>query len=130
MRYEVDLSNPIRHAKKVLNNKNTYSDEMNDALDNIHQASLSGQFVHVRTGSLQASAKLNSSGGGSSWKGEIAYGGASPIPHYHGYGTRPHDYVEYAGYEQDRGGDHNFLEKFKFIDEPILEQAIVDGVFN
>ena len=130
MRYEVDLSNPIRHAKRVLNNKNTYDDDMNDALDTIHQASLSGSFVHVQTGSLEASAKLDSSGGGSSWKGEIAYGGDSPIPHYHGFEKKPHDYVEYAGYEQDRGDDHDFLKKFKFIDEPILEQAIIDGVFK
>jgi hypothetical protein len=57
--------------------------------------------VHVVTGSLRGSGRTSSDVTGDTWVGEITYGGPSP-----GY---PRDPVVYAGYEQNRGGAHDFM---------------------
>lgn len=141
----IDLDDPIRDAKQLKRNKYTYQDEMNDALSSIGDG-IEG-FVHVQSGSLQASMKLNNKTVGDTWSGEITHGGDSPIPHSHGWNgwedralsklmgkrvnvAKAHYYVEYAGYEIDRGMGHNFLEWYQTFDEPILERAIIKGVFE
>lgn len=57
--------------------------------------------VHIDTSSLKNSGRHKSSMDrrGKRWEGEISYGGPSrPIPE-----------VKYAGYEQARGGNHDFM---------------------
>lgn len=61
----------------------------------------SQQEVHVITGSLHASGTIESDLKDDIWKGEIEYGGPS-LGH-------KHDPVEYAEYEQRRGGSHDFM---------------------
>ncbi len=56
--------------------------------------------VHVVTRSLKSSGKVNSSSGGNSWKGEITYGGQS---------EGIHNPVDYAEFEREREGAHDFL---------------------
>lgn len=57
--------------------------------------------VHIDTTSLKNSGRHKSSMDrkGNRWEGEISYGGPS----------RPIPVVKYAGYEQARGGNHDFL---------------------
>jgi hypothetical protein len=58
------------------------------------------QAVHVITGSLKGSGRFSSSAHGNSWHGEIRYGGVSP---------GINNPVDYAEYEQRRGGAHDFI---------------------
>lgn len=68
---------------------------------------LLGQFaatqtaVHVITRSLKSSGKVHSSIGKDKWEGEITYGGPSP--------GSVHNPVDYAEYERERDGNHDFL---------------------
>lgn len=57
--------------------------------------------VHIDTGSLKRSGRHKSSMDrkGNRWEGEISYGGPS----------FPNNPVKYAGHEQNRGGNHDFL---------------------
>jgi hypothetical protein len=57
--------------------------------------------VHVITGSLKSSGKMSSDTDGNKWEGVISYGGLS---------MGIHNPVEYAEYELEREGSHNFLE--------------------
>lgn len=54
--------------------------------------------THVISTSLKNSGRTSSDYDGHTWTGEITYGGPS-IPHE----------VDYAVYEQARGGDHDFM---------------------
>lgn len=56
--------------------------------------------VHVITRSLKTSGKQKSNSDKNSWEGEISYGGAS---------AGIHNPVDYAEYELEREGSHNFL---------------------
>jgi hypothetical protein len=56
--------------------------------------------VHKITRSLQLSGKMESKMNGNTWEGDITYGGAS-------FGI--HNPVDYAEYERERDGDHDFL---------------------
>jgi hypothetical protein len=69
--------------------------------------------VHVDTGSLKASGKVETSfdQATGSWSGEITYGGASPGSVY--------DPVEYAWYEQRRDGSHDFMRNIHLFNELI-----------
>jgi hypothetical protein len=50
--------------------------------------------VHTRTSALRFSGSKSSKWGRHSWSGEVSYGGEG---------------VKYAVYEQQRGGDHDFM---------------------
>lgn len=56
--------------------------------------------VHKVTRSLQLSGKMQSKSSNGNWEGEITYGGPS-------YGI--HNPVDYAEYERERDGDHDFF---------------------
>lgn len=57
--------------------------------------------VHIITGSLRTSAKLDSDFNDGVWSGHISYGGLAP--------GAVNDPVRYARYERHRGLDHDFL---------------------
>lgn len=57
--------------------------------------------VHVVTRSLKTSGKSSSDSSGTSWEGEITYGGPSE--------GSIHNPVDYAEYERERDGNHDFL---------------------
>lgn len=57
--------------------------------------------VHVITRSLKGSGKSEFKMDGNSWEGQITYGGPSP-----GFIHNP---VDYAEYEREREGSHDFL---------------------
>jgi hypothetical protein len=63
--------------------------------------------VHVITRSLKSSGNVSSSHTNSSWEGEIAYGGPS---------TGIHNPVDYAEYERERDGAHDFLAPAEAMD--------------
>ncbi len=71
--------------------------------------------VHVVTRSLKTSGKVHSSIGENKWEGEITYGGPSP--------GSIHNPVDYAEYERERDGDHDFLLPAKKL-ESYYETAI------
>jgi hypothetical protein len=56
--------------------------------------------VHVITRSLKLSGKMESEATQDSWSGEISYGGTS---------AGIHNPVDYAEYERERDGNHDFL---------------------
>lgn len=56
--------------------------------------------VHVITGSLKLSGRTSSDFDGSNWTGTITYGGPS---------AGPNNPVDYAIYEMQRGGAHDFM---------------------
>lgn len=58
-------------------------------------------MVHVITGSLKASGKVDSSYDQHEWHGTISYGGPAA--------GAINDPVKYAWYEQRRGGAHDFM---------------------
>lgn len=76
-------------------------------------------IVHVITGSLKGSGRTSFKVEGDQWTGEISYGGPSP-----GF---PHDPVDYAGYEQERGGSHDFLRNTDLIHSD-LEDALFESM--
>lgn len=57
--------------------------------------------VHVQTRSLKNSGKVSSNIGHNSWEGVISYGGPSA--------GSVHNPVDYAEYERERDGDHDFI---------------------
>ena len=76
--------------------------------------------THVITGSLKASGIPESDYDADKWTGSITYGGTlwkSPAP------GPAKDPVEYAIYEMNRGGDHDF-----YADAPFYEQKFEDVV--
>jgi hypothetical protein len=62
--------------------------------------------VHVQTGSLRASAKVNSHYEGMRWEGSIKYGGLAP--------GGIHNPVTYAEIEYLRGDEHNFMRSLRY----------------
>lgn len=80
---------------------------------------LSQAATHILTGSLKNSGKSSSSFSGETWKGEIAYGGASV--------GAPKDPVVYAWYEWRRGGAHNF---FVEVWNPVFEEKFSDAIIH
>lgn len=65
-----------------------------------HQFVATLDAVHVVTGSLKSSAKVASNATEDKWEGQISYGGVS---------AGIHNPVDYAEYERERDGDHDFL---------------------
>lgn len=74
------------------------------------------QAVHVRTGSLRGSGRVNSRFRQGVWHGEIKYGGPAP--------GEVHDPVRYARLEQRRGGLHDFLLPIADADEGYVRAMI------
>lgn len=73
--------------------------------------------VHVITGSLKLSGKTESDySAEDEWTGSISYGGES---------AGPNNPVDYAIYEQERGGEHDF-----FRDMPTFEDMYVDAIYK
>lgn len=107
---------------------NAFEDEL-DRIDNLPsyravarlEATLGEIFaetqamVHVQTGSLRGSGKSSSDVSEGKWEGEISYGGISA-----GFPKSP---VEYAEYEQRRGGSHDFLNVH--FAEALLGESVV-----
>lgn len=71
--------------------------------------------VHIQTGSLKLSGKVSSENSlGDKWEGSISYGGES---------AGIHNPVDYAEFERERDGNHDFLEPAKAM-EHYYEQAM------
>jgi hypothetical protein len=66
------------------------------------------QAVHVQTRSLKNSGKIASSTGQNSWEGIISYGGPAP--------GSIHNPVDYAEFERERDGNHDFLAPTKGLE--------------
>ncbi len=77
------------------------------------QYAASQQAVHIQTHSLKTSGSIESDLGRSVWRGEISYGGVS-------LGSF-HNPVDYAEFEQARGGAHDFIE-------PVIESSWLYGI--
>lgn len=75
--------------------------------------------VHVITGSLKGSGKKKSKADNDDWVGEITYGGPSV-----GFAHNP---VDYAIYEREKGGDHDFLTNLDFL-HSLFVQAMKEGL--
>lgn len=67
--------------------------------------------VHVITGRLRASGRISSSITDGHWSGEITYGG-------------PGTGVEYAWYEERRGGHHDYMEPAEGLDDAFAEAIL------
>lgn len=68
--------------------------------------------VHKITRSLALSAKMESDMKGDTWEGEITYGGPS-------YGVN--NPVDYAEYERERDGSHDFFAPLKDFDHAYIK---------
>lgn len=82
--------------------------KVTSGLETVHRAVFvdTQARTHIITGSLKASGKSETDFDGETWTGKITYGGvlwkpAAPGP--------PNDPVDYAIYEMDRGGSHDFF---------------------
>lgn len=78
--------------------------------------------IHVDTSSLKNSARKKSRSGKTIWEGKITVGGATRIPSVH-------NPVNYAGYERQRDGDHDFLRDYRAYNE-LFGEAIADILGN
>lgn len=74
-------------------------------------------IVHIDTGSLYASGKKESSMKGGWYSGHFEFGGSSK--------GSVHDPVDYAIYEAERGGPHNFMSGVDSL-HPLWIKAIQD----
>lgn len=114
--FEIDIEEVDRELKRLAEGP---SEEDLLALDSILSAVAVTvrASVHIQTGSLRASGQADAEYKNKKWKGEITYGGKA-----NGY---PHNPVDYASVEQERGGDHDFL---RFVDEfdEAYEEAILE----
>jgi len=72
--------------------------------------------VHVITESLKRSGRPKSTHDDDSWDGAIIYGGPSP--------GSVNDPVEYAEYERQRGGTHDYLSNL-----PLLHSDFEDALY-
>lgn len=68
--------------------------------------------VHVITRSLKGSGKSHFKMDGNSWEGEITYGGST-------YGIN--NPVDYAEYERERGGYHDFMAPVEKLSQGYIE---------
>ncbi len=80
----------------------------NSPLPDRFEAILTTQFqitqkaVHIQTGSLKSSGKIDSDRDNNSWKGQFSYGGIS---------SGVHNPVRYAIHELDRGAFHDYMSE-------------------
>lgn len=104
---EVDISDVEKELDRIIDGPDaTAVVELEAALAT--QFQITQQTVHVITGSLKNSGKINSHLTKDKWEGKISYGGLSA-----GF---PHNPVDYAHYEQERNGTHNYMEAAYALD--------------
>lgn len=86
------------------------------ALENVLRSAFveTQAFTHVITGSLKSTGRTSSSFDGHEWEGNISYGGLS---------GGPNNPVQYALYERNRGGEHDFYRNL-----PLYHDAYVEAV--
>lgn len=75
--------------------------------------------THVLSGSLKASGRMESGVEDGEWQGTISYGGAS---------AGPNSVVDYAIYEMQRGGEHDFFSDLPGLDDRFTDA--IDGQFE
>ncbi len=91
-----------------LSNGPTLSDLLNFETVLQNQFNATQSVVHRITSSLALSGKLSSSVKNNSWEGEITYGGQS---------EGIHNPVDYAEYERERDGAHDFFRPLEGLSE-------------
>lgn len=97
---EVDISDVLDELDRIIDGpSNAAIAELEAVLASQYQKTQ--MAVHIITGSLKNSGKLDSHITKDSWVGSITYGGSSP-----GF---PHNPVKYAHYEQERDSSHDFM---------------------
>lgn len=82
------------------------------------------QHVHIITSSLKWSGTTTSNFDGETWEGTVTYGGPS---------KGINNPVEYAIYERQRGGEHDFMSPLEATEsemEKIVKSMKVDGDFS
>ncbi len=121
--YTVDTSAIDREMKRLENLPN-HGDVIALESTLANQFAATQMVVHIETGSLKASGKIDSNRIGPVWRGEISYGGVSVGSVY--------DPVDYAEYELDRRGSHDFLAPAAESDHlyDIVIAAIIKGVYK
>lgn len=67
------------------------------------------EAVHVRSGRLKASGRTHSHFNGTTWEGEVEYGGPNGTPAWYGL------------FELNRGGTHDFFRPLDHMDEAFAE---------
>lgn len=90
----------VRRLANPLGDNSTLSDTFEAIITT--QFQLTQKAVHIQTGSLKSSGKLDTDKDGNSWKGVISYGGIS---------SGIHNPVRYAGHELERGGLHDYMSE-------------------
>lgn len=71
--------------------------------------------VHVITGSLKLSGRVSSGAPNGNWEGSISYGGKS---------SGIHNPVDYAEYEREREGRHDFLAPARDLDSKYIDAVM------
>jgi len=94
------LTNDVEKEVDRLSDGPTLEDLLEFERVLIQQYRATQAAVHVQTRSLKSSGKMASSHRGNTWEGEITYGGPS---------EGIHNPVDYAEYERERDGAHDFL---------------------
>lgn len=79
--------------------------------------------VHVITGSLKATGRVNSRHVGGTWRGSISYGGAFN-PELPPPAPGPPQKVDYAIYEQARGFGHDFMAAVDHADQRFIQSML------
>jgi len=128
---EVDRIGSEPDARVVGSLSKVLIEAFEDTQLKVHSPGHPGGHVYDPTGSLLASGKTSTDlTGGWEWTGEISYGGISPLPHWHDWGKHgatgkpPHFDVEYAIYEMNRGGDHDFFRDLPLFDDKFQEAVM------
>ena len=95
------ITNDIEKEVNRLANGPAFKDMMRFERVLIRQFAATQTSVHVITGSLKSSGRVASAHGKDKWVGTITYGGKS---------AGIHNPVDYAEFERERDGRHDFLE--------------------
>ena len=90
--------------------------KMNKALDAAFEFGYAAvkADVHVQTSSLKNSGKKSTKHGASKWEGKFSFGGPS---------TGVNNPVDYAIYELERGGEHDFMKS-----TPLMRPTFVTAI--
>lgn len=119
IRIEIDMSEWFGRLDSMLGPTVAQTAALDAAMVSAFETSQS--LVHVITGSLRGSGKVDTRVEDEEWSGEITYGGSSP-----GY---PNDPVEYTHHEYGRGGEHAaFFDVGVVIALHDLERALTAGM--
>lgn len=104
---EVDISDVEKELDRIIDGPNM-ADTVEFEAILATQFQMTQQTVHIITGSLRNSGKVSSILEPSKWEGKIVYGGLSA--------GAVHNPVEYAHYEQERDGAHDYMEPIYALD--------------